>query len=105
MNAERLQKLQEWEALKPTDAFLKFAIAQEFTSNGQDEDALPYLELLVEKFGDYLPTYYQLGKLYERLGKYDNATSTYIQGTEIAKQNKDAKTLRELNEAILLIED
>jgi len=105
MNEERLKKLKEWEAQKPDDAFLKFAISQEYISAGDDNEAKKYLALLAEKFPDYLATYYQLGKLYERTRETEKAKATYTKGKEVARTTEDAKTLRELNEALTQLED
>ena len=105
MNVDRLEKLLEWEAQKPDDAFLKFALAQEYISAGDDETAQKYLELLEEKFSNYLATYYQLGKLYERTEQSEKAKAIYAKGKEVAKATNDNKTLRELNEALTQLED
>ncbi len=105
MNEERLKKLLEWEAQKPDDAFLKFAIAQEYVSGGNDKEALKYYRFLVDNFSDYLATYYQLGKLHERISEIEEARATYRKGIEVAKAINDLKTLRELNEALMLLED
>jgi len=105
MNEERLKKLLEWEAQKPQDEFLKFAISQEYVSVGNDAEAKKYLEQLTEQSPSYLATYYQLGKLYERTGEIEKATQTYTKGKEVAQATGDTKTLRELNEALTLLED
>ena len=105
MNEERLKKLKEWEVQKPEDAFLKFAIAQEYISAGNDAEAEKYLALLVVEFPDYLATYYQLGKLYERVNEIESAKNIYRKGKEVAQRTGDAKTLRELNEALQQIEE
>ena len=105
MNEERLKKLLEWEAQKPEDAFLKFALSQEYVSAGDDSTAKKYLELLADNFPDYLAPYYQLGKLYERTGETEKAKTIYLKGKAVAQSANDLKTLRELNEAINLLED
>ncbi len=105
MNEERLKKLLEWEEQKPDDAFLKFAIAQEYVSGSRFEEALKYYEDLFTRFPDYLPTYYQLGNLLQRQNESERAIEIYKNGTEVAKQVNDFKTLRELQEAINLLKD
>ena len=105
MNEERLKKLMEWEAQKPDDAFLKFAIAQEYVSGERDGEAIKYYRILLEHFPDYLASYYQLGKLYERAEKPDEAMKTYEQGMKVAQASGDAKTQRELKEALSLLQD
>lgn len=105
MNKERLEKLQQWESEKPTDAFLKFALSQEYISGGQDTEALKYLLILEQQFPDYLATYYQLAKLYERSGQTEKAVAAYQKGMAVAKTANDTKTLRELNAALEQLQD
>lgn len=101
----RLDILKQMEAKQPDDAFVKYAIATEYISQGNDAEALPYFTLLVYRFPDYLPTYLHLGMLYERLEKLSEATEAYKQGIEVAKKAGDKKALGELNEALMMVED
>ena len=101
----RLEKLQEMEKQKPADAFIKFAIAQEFVGMQHDEQAAEVFNLLLKNFPQYLPTYYQLGKLFERKEDLPSAMDIYRRGIIIAKAANDLKTAGELSEAIMLIED
>ncbi len=102
---ERLQKLKEMEAQKPNDVFLKYAIALEYVGIGNDENAKEIFEALLELSPDYIATYYQLGKLYERDNANEKALAIYRRGVELAENNNDKKNSRELNEAIMLLED
>ena len=100
MNNTRLEKLKEMQRQKPDDVFLKYAIALEYVSMNEDAEAQKIFELLLEKFSDYIATYYHLGKLYERSGEEEKAKAVYTKGIELAERNNDAKNLRELNEAL-----
>lgn len=104
MNPNRLEKLKEMEAAQPQDAFLKFAIAQEYMSGEQYNDALKYYTILITDFPDYVPTYYQLGKLYEATNEIENAASTYKAGIEKAQAANDLKTVNELKVALWEVE-
>ena len=101
----RLEKLQEMERQKPEDAFLKFAIAQEFIGMNNDAEAQKYYILLLEGFPQYVPVYYQLGKLFERVNQIKEATEIYKRGMVVAKAANDHKTAGELNEALMLLEE
>ena len=101
----RLEKLQEMERQKPDDAFLKFAIAQEFIGMNNDAEALKYYIVLLEGFPQYVPVYYQLGKLYERANRVIEASEIYKRGVAISKVANDFKTAGELNEALILLEE
>ena len=105
MNEERLKTLLKWEAEKPDDPFMKFAIAQEYVSDENDTEAKKYYELLIAEFPDYLATYYQYGMLCERQGDVEDAVMIYTKGAEVARRANDLKTLREIQEALLLLED
>lgn len=102
---ERLQKLQEMEAQKPNDVFLKYAIALEHVGGKNDEEARKIFEVLTLQFPEYIATYYQLGKLYERNAAYEKASDIYKKGIELAKKNNDKKNLGELTEALMMLEE
>ena len=105
MNIDRLKKLKEWEAQKPYDPFLKFAIAQEFVSDANDAEAAVYYTMLANNFPDYLPLYYQFGQLKERNGEIDEAIRLYKKGIQLAKATGDVKTAHELNRALIMLDD
>lgn len=105
MTTERLSKLLAMEQAKPEDAFLKFAIAQEYVNAGHDELARPYFQTLAEKHPQYVPLYYHFGKLYERSGAFDEAIKLYRAGTIVARNANDLKTAGELEEALMLLND
>ena len=101
----RLEKLLEMERQKPDDAFIKFAIAQEYVGLQNDAEALKYFGLILEKHPQYVPLYYQLGKLHERLNELKQAAGIYAKGIVVAKAANDLKTASELNEALILLEE
>jgi len=101
----RLDKLLAMERQKPDDAFLKFAIAQEYAGMNNDMEARKRFELLLNQAPQYIATYYQLGKLYERLNEVKLAAEIYQKGVVAAKAANDFKTSGELNEALILLED
>ena len=101
----RLDTLKEMERQKPDNAFIKFAIAQEYVGMHKNEEAMVYFELLLEAFPDYLPLYYQFGKLYEHIEDLKAAAEIYSKGIIVAKAVHDLKTAGELNEALILLED
>jgi hypothetical protein len=54
---------------------------------------------------DYLPLYYQLGKLIEDAGDVEAALAVYRKGQVLAIAQYDLKTRSELEEAIWMLED
>lgn len=100
----RLEKLKEMERVNAGDPFLKFAIALEYMNTDRRE-AAALLEKLAEASPGYVPTYYQLGKLYEEQMRLDDAIETYRKGMKMATKAGEQKAARELNEALEQIED
>jgi len=102
---ERISKLLEMKALNPNDPFPSYAIALEYIGSETPQRALDFLLEIRAEFPDYLPCYYQLGNLYEKLLKPVEAITAYRQGISVAENQRDAKTLNELQQALLVLED
>jgi tetratricopeptide (TPR) repeat protein len=96
MQAGRLEKLLEFIKTEPDDPFLKYALATEYLRMNETVKALEYYEGLVSNHPDYVGTYYHLGKLYEALGRKDEAISTYETGMKITREQRDNHALSEL---------
>lgn len=90
---------------EPNDSFLQYALSLEYAKLNDIEKAIELLEQLIIKDSAYLGAYYQLGKYYELVGKRELAESIYQKGVLIAKAQNNRKTLGELNEALMLLED
>lgn len=101
----RIDALNDMIKAEPTDPFLHYALALEFEKAEQIHKAITTLENLKTNHTNYLPTYYKLGKLYELLLNNVAANAVYRLGVVIAKKQNETKTLGELNEAILNLED
>jgi tetratricopeptide (TPR) repeat protein len=101
MQAQRINFLQEQIKTAPQEPFNYYAMALEFREN-EPEQASSYFDLLLEKFPDYLPTYYLAADLFFNQTQYEKATATYQAGIELATRLKKEKTLRELKSAYAL---
>jgi tetratricopeptide (TPR) repeat protein len=101
MTQDRLALLLAFYEQDPNDAFTRFAIAQEYRKRGAWEEALAFYERLVAEQPDYTGTYYHLGKLYEEVGRADDAVATYRKGIEAARERRKLKDLSELQDALL----
>ena len=99
MQDNRLQKLLEFLESEPHDEFLQYALATEYLRLNQTDKALQYYENLVANHPNYSGTYYHLGKLYETLGRKDDALEIYQQGLLITKQKRDNHAFSELQAA------
>ena len=96
MQISRLEKLQEFIKNEPNDPFLKYALATEYLRMNQTDKALEYYEDLVNNHRDYAGTYYHLGKLYEALGRKDDAIATYETGMKVTKEQRNNHAFSEL---------
>lgn len=102
---ERLKLIEEMLATHANDPFLNYAAALEYRKLGNLNRSIALLESIIRKNKDYLGAYYQLGKIYEEIHKPAKAKALYRKGREIAKEHNDNKTLGELTEALLLIDE
>jgi len=100
MESNRLQQLLDFLENSPGDAFISFAIAKEYEGLGQLDKSLTTYEALVKSQPDYVGTYYHLGKLYEKLEKFEEAETTFTTGISIAKAAGDKHAAGELQGAL-----
>lgn len=99
MQTDRLQQLLEFYIKEPKDPFLKYALATEYLRLDDVEKALSFYQDLINNHADYVGTYYHLGKLYEQLGRKDDALFTYKKGMDIAFAARDNHARNELQAA------
>lgn len=96
MQMNRLEKLLEFIKNEPGDPFLKYALATEYLRLNETDKALAFYEDLVKNHAGYTGTYYHLGKLYEALGRKQEAISTYETGMKITRKKNDNHAFSEL---------
>ncbi len=89
----------------PADPFLIYATGFEYQQAGNADEAFAYYNRLLTDFPKYLPTYYQTGMLLFETGKFDEALEVLNKGISLAMELKEMKTLRELREAVNLVEE
>lgn len=98
---DRLALLLQYYEEDPQDSFTQFALAQEYLKQGDAEKGLSFFERLVAEQPDYVGTYYHLGKLYEHLGRKEEALQTYRAGIGVAERQRDFHAKSELQSALL----
>lgn len=91
----RTQRMDQLEALlqdDPDDAFLRYGLAMEYASLGDDATAAQQLEDLIalkRASSPYVPAYLQCGQAYQRLGRDTDAIRILREGMEVAARVGD----------------
>jgi tetratricopeptide (TPR) repeat protein len=98
MEETRLEQLIKFYNEDPNDPFIIYGLALEYlkTDVKKSEDLF---NKLITNFPDYLPAYYQTAKLKQELGSTEQALTIYKKGIELAAQQNDSATKRELQAA------
>ncbi len=99
MQNNRLSKLLEFLANDANDPFILYALATEYNTRNDIENAFNYYLQLVAQHPNYVGTYYHLGKLYQKVNQTDKAIEIYKKGMEVAKLKKDNHAFAELQGA------
>jgi thioredoxin-like negative regulator of GroEL len=96
----RRQRLEEFVAAKPNDAFSRYGLAVECMNSGDAPAAEEHFRKLIETSSDYVPAYQQLGQLLVRLGRSDEARAVLSSGMAVAQKKGDQHARSEM-EALL----
>jgi tetratricopeptide (TPR) repeat protein len=101
----RLSMIEDMLRKNPNDVFLCYAVCLEYYKLGEKTEAIEKLYTLMKSFPDYLPTYYQLGTWLEEQNETTRAKGIYRKGITVAQKQNDAKTLGELSEALMILDE
>jgi len=85
----RKQQIEEMLAEDPNDPFLRYGLAMEHVSAGDDTGAVRCLQDLIAVASDYVPAYQQLGQTLVRLGQLAEARQAWRQGVDAAQKAGD----------------
>lgn len=100
MREERIAKLKALLELDPNDSFSRYALALELAAIDNNPEALTLLEDLIQRDGLYVAAYQQLGYLYQKLGRSEEAVSAFKRGIEVATQQGDHHAQSEMQDAL-----
>jgi Flp pilus assembly protein TadD len=92
----RKQQIEEMLAEDPNDPFLRYGLAMEHVSLGDDEGAVRCFRDLVAADRDYVPAYMQAGQALVRLGRLDEARQTLSLGIIAARKQANAHAAEEM---------
>jgi Tfp pilus assembly protein PilF len=92
----RIEILKGFLEENPNDSFSRYALALEYVKLSQNDEALREFEAVKTNDPNYVATYYQLGQLYQKLGRHHEAEKTFRTGITVAAKIGDAHTQGEL---------
>src|SRR5438132_4826299 len=82
----RLKQIQAWLVETPDDTELRYALAMEYRSLGDDERTIESLRMLIADKPDFIASYLMLAQTLVRLVRDDEAKETLRQGIAAAKK-------------------
>ena len=85
----RKQQIEEMLAEDPNDPFLRYGLAMEQMSAGDDEAAARCLQELIAVAPGYVPAHQQLGQTFLRLGRTSEARQAWRLGVDAAQKAGD----------------
>ena len=91
----RIKQLEQFILEDPGDPFNFYALGLEYSKVDPTKSIAIFTRLLADH-KNYIPTYYQLAKLYEGFGQKENAIQIFKEGVKVAEAQRDLQTLREL---------
>jgi tetratricopeptide (TPR) repeat protein len=105
MSQDKLNFITDMYVKNPKDSYLAFAAAVENQMAGNRKKAIQIIEDLIINDPNYTDAYFKLGKMYENSNKLKKAVNTYHAGKIVATKNNDEKSLGELTEALMFIDE
>lgn len=86
------------------DGFVRYCLAMEHKSAGDNDQAVACFRELVSEKADYVPGYMQLGQLLNQLGDEDAAKSVYRDGIAVARKKGDKHAADEMSGFLAMLE-
>jgi tetratricopeptide (TPR) repeat protein len=105
MPTDRINLLLNYLEEDPNDRFSRYALGLEYVKMNELAKARECYEELLERAPDYLPVYYQAGKLFEAQSQPEAAIAVYRKGIAVATDQGDAHTRSELQGALFQLVD
>jgi len=100
----RIEKIESMLRDMPDDAELRYMLAMEHASNGNDAEAVRCFEELMTRCPTYPPGYHQGARALVRLGRIAEARAVLERGVPAAMSKNDAHTAGEMQELLASLE-
>ena len=85
----RRERLEAMLSDDPDDAFLKYALAMQCASDGDEAAGIRHFEELLDRDPHYVPAYFQVAQLLARQGAVDRSKQLLGHGIEVARRAGD----------------
>lgn len=102
---DRIAQLKDFIEKYPEDMFSRHALAMEYLKVGNVSLAEEVMRSLLADDPHHTGTYYHLGKLLEKAGRFDEAIAVYEEGIQFCQLLAAHNDLRELKGALVLIKE
>ncbi len=96
----RRQKLEEFVAKNPTDAFARYGLAMECVNIGESEAAEEHFRALLKLNPDYVAGYFHFGQLLARVKRNEEARGVLSSGVAAAQKVGNQHALEEMRAAL-----
>lgn len=96
----RRQQIEAMLAEEPNDPELRYMLAMEHVSAGDDLGAVRCFEELISVAPDYAPAYHQAGRALQRLDRTDGARAMLLKGIPVAQKQGNHHAAGEMTELL-----
>jgi Flp pilus assembly protein TadD len=100
----RLQQIEAMLEHEPSDPELRYMLAMEHASGGNDAEAVHCFQDLIARSPDYPPAYHQGGRALVRLNRIEEAQAMLKKGIPIALGKNDQHGAGEMQDLLLSLE-
>ena len=96
MSQNRIEILTQFIQKDPKDSFARFGLAMEYARLDEADKALEHFRILREINPNYIPAYFQAGKLLAKIGQRDEARKILDEGIGAAGRVGDLHAKSEM---------
>jgi predicted Zn-dependent protease len=97
MNASRSDMFRKLLERDPRNPMVLYSLGNELFKEGRYGEARDHLRRAIENKPDYSVAYRMLGRSYYELHENIEARNVFLKGREVAKENGDLQTMKEIN--------
>jgi predicted Zn-dependent protease len=92
----RREQIEEMLREEPNDPELRYGLAMEYVSSGDDAGAITRFRELIAVVPTYVPAYMHAGQALARLNRVPEAREVWQRGVEVARQQGNAHAAEEM---------